>query len=98
MHPPHEGIVQVLAQVGRQDRDPLVLFHLLQQVTDLDIRIAVVRVFDLGTLAEERIGFVEEKNRAARLGLAKNVMEVLLGLADIFADDLREVNLIKIKM
>ena len=54
------------AQVRREDRDALVLLHLLQQVRDLDVGVPVVRVLDLGPLAEQRVRLVEEQNRVAR--------------------------------
>ncbi len=39
-----ERVVEVLPQVGREDRDAVVLLHPLQQVGDLDVGVAVVRV------------------------------------------------------
>jgi len=35
----------------------------LQQVVDLDVRVATVAVLDLGALSEQRIGLIEEQNR-----------------------------------
>ncbi len=54
--------------VGRQDRQAAVRLHALQQVADLDVGVAVVAVLDLGALAEQRVGLVEEQDRPAALG------------------------------
>ena len=60
-----------VAQVGREDRDALALLHLLQQVGDLDVGVAVVRVLDFGALAEERVRLVEEQHRVGVLRLRR---------------------------
>ena len=46
--PPQERLVHVVAQVAGEDRDALVVLHPLQQVADLDVGVAVVRVGHLG--------------------------------------------------
>ena len=66
VQPPHERVVHVAAEVGRQHDGPVVLLHPLQQVADLDVGVAVVRVLDLAALAEQRVGLVEEQDRARR--------------------------------
>ena len=38
--------------VGGEDRDAVVLLHLLQQVGDLEVGVAVVESLNLGALAE----------------------------------------------
>ena len=58
--PPDEGLIQILAQVRRQDGDAFVLFHFLQQIGNLHIGIAVVGIAHLGALAEECVGFIEK--------------------------------------
>src|SRR5690242_11476515 len=45
LKPAHKRFVDVLTKVSRENRNPVVLFHLLQQVTDLDIRVAIVSFF-----------------------------------------------------
>ena len=67
LQPPGEGLVQVGAQVGGQDGHAVVGLHALQQVADLDVGVAVVGVLDLGALAEERVGLVEEEDGVAAL-------------------------------
>ena len=44
------------------------------------------------TLAEQRVGLVEEQDAAHLFGGVEDAFEVLFGLADIFVDDLREVD------
>src|SRR3954469_17621941 len=78
--------------IGGQDREARELLHALEQVGDLDVGVAVVRVADGASLAEQRVGLVEEKHGAGALGVVEDDVEVLLGLADVFRDDLREVD------
>ena len=78
--------------VGGQDGEAAIGLHALQQVADLDVRVAVVAVFDLGALAEERVGFVEEQDGGALFGGVEDAAQILLGLADVLADDLAEVD------
>ncbi len=54
-------------------------------------------VLDLAALAEERVGLVEEEDRAAILGGIEEAAQVLLRLADIFADHRREVDAVEIE-
>ena len=51
---------------------PVVALHPLQQVARLDVRVAVVRVRDLGPLAEERVRLVEEEDRVAGRSLVED--------------------------
>ena len=76
-------------QVGRQDRQAAIGLHPLQQIADLDIGVAVVAVLHLAALAEQRVGLVEQQDRAAVFRRVEHAAQVLLGLADIFADDAR---------
>ena len=86
-----ERVVHVLAEVRREDDRAGVALHLLEQVGDLDVGVAVVRVLHLGALAEERVGLVEEEDRVRALGGAEHAVEVLLGLADVLRDHGGEV-------
>ena len=92
-----EGVVHVVAQVGRQDDDAVVLLHPLQQVADLDVGVAVVGVLDLGALAEDGVGLVEEQDGVAVGRLVEDAVEVLLGLADVLADHRRQVDLVQLE-
>ena len=49
-----EGFIQVAAQVRGEDRDVLVLFHLLKKIAYLNVSEAVVRASHLRALAEKR--------------------------------------------
>ena len=81
--------------VARIARPPIGL-HPLQQVIDLDVGIAVVAVLDLAALAEQRVRLVEEQDRAAVLGRVEQPAQILLGLADIFADHRGEIDAVEI--
>ena len=48
MQSAREGRVEVAAQVGGQHRDSVELFHALQEVGDLLVRVPVLRVLHLG--------------------------------------------------
>ena len=50
--------------VRRQDGQPVVGLHALQQVVDLHVGEPVVRLPDLGALAEQGVGLVEEQQRS----------------------------------
>ena len=76
-HSADECFVHVLAQIRRQNSDALILFHLLQQVADLDIGVAVVSVLDFRPLAEQRVRLVEKQNRVARLRRVENPTRVV---------------------
>src|SRR5262249_41559190 len=83
----HKGLVQILAQVGGHDSYPLVLFHLLQQIRNLDVRIAIVGVTYLRALAKQGIGLIEEENGIGIFGGGEDAVQILFGLTDVLADD-----------
>ena len=62
VEPAGERLVDVGAQVGRQDRQAVEGLHALQQVGALDVGVAVVGVAHLAALAEHRVGLVEEQH------------------------------------
>ena len=82
--------------VARIARPPICL-HALQQVVDLDVGVAVVAVFDLAALAEQGVGLVEEQDGAAIFGGVEEPAQILLGFADVFADDGGEVDAVEVE-
>src|SRR5829696_3650510 len=88
--PSRESGIDILGMIGGQDRETRELLHALEQIGDLDVGVAVVRIADGASLAEQCVGLVEEKHGAGALGVVEDDVEVLLGLADVFRDDLRE--------
>ena len=52
--------------------------HSLQQIGNLNVAEAVVPVVDLGPLAEQCIGALEEQNGAGAFGLLKDPFQILL--------------------
>ena len=90
-----EGVVEILAQIGREDRQSLEFLHLLQQIGDFEIGVAVVRIAHLGPLAEQRVRLVEEQDTIGVLRGREQPVEVLFCLADVFADNCCEVDLVE---
>ena len=90
VHSADKGVVNVFAEVRRQNRDAVILLHLLKQVADFDIGVAVVGVFDFGAFAENCVRFIEEEDRISLLGSDKDLVEILLGFADVLADQCRD--------
>ena len=56
-----------------------------------------MRVADLGTLAKQRIGLVEEDHAVDTLRFGEDAVEVLFGLADVLVDNGRQVDCIQVK-
>ena len=59
-------------EVRGEDHEPAVLLDPLEQEGDLLVGVPVVGVVDLGALAEQRVGLVEEEDPAAVLGLVEH--------------------------
>src|SRR5690606_41954455 len=68
----------------------------LQEIGDLLVRVAIVRVAHLRALAEERVGLVEEEQPILVLGAGEHAREVLLGFADELRDDEREIDAVHV--
>ena len=92
-----KAVVERALHVGREDRQAAIGLHALQQVVDLDVGVAVVAVLHLAALAEQRVGLVEEQDRAAVLGRVEQAAQILLGLADVLADDRRQVDAVEVE-
>ena len=69
---PHERGVEVPLAVGGQHGQAVELLHPLEHVVDLDVRVPVVRVTDLGPLAEQRVRLVEQQQRPGLRSQASN--------------------------
>src|SRR4051812_33235228 len=89
---PQERLIEVLAKVGGEDGQAVVLLHPLEEVADLDVGEAIVGILDLRALAEQRIGLVEEEDGVGLLCGGEDPLEILLRLADVLADDLCQVD------
>src|SRR5262245_22536730 len=98
MEAPYECLVHVLSEVGRQNDDAFVFLHPLQQITDLDVGVAIMGVFDLAPFSEQRIRLIEEQNGIGRFGLDEYTSEILFRLSDVLADHGRKIDLIKIEI
>src|SRR6266702_1494321 len=67
----------------------------LQQVIDLHVTIAIVRIGRGSTLAKEGISLVEKQDCRSAFGGVEDPAQVLLRLADVLADDAAEVDAMK---
>ena len=85
------------AQVGGQHGQALERLHPLQEVGGLHVGVAVLGVPDVGPLAEEGVGLVEEQDAVHPLGLGEDPVEVLLGLAHVLVDDRRQVDHVQVE-
>ncbi len=94
---PQKGGRNILAAAGCQDDDAGKPLDALEQEVHLDRRVAVVSILDFAALAEQRIGFVEIEQRASGLGRFEQPGKIFLRLADIAADELREIDAIEIE-
>src|SRR6185437_15544492 len=97
VHASSKGVVHITAQVGGENDDALVLLHLLQQVGDFNVGVAIVRVLHFGAFAEERVGLIEEEDGVGSLGFAEDLAELLFGFANVLADYDGEVDAIKVE-
>ena len=77
--------------------EPVEPLHALEQVGDLDVRIPIACVLDLGPLAEDRVRLVEQEDAVDAVGLVEDAVEVLLRLADVLVDDRGEVDDVEIE-
>ena len=97
--PPAQRGVDARVEVRGQDHDAAEALDPLEQVVDLEVRVAIGRGLDLGrALREQRVGLVEQQQRVARLGGLEHLGQLLLRLADPLRDDLRQVDLIELEL
>ena len=71
----------------------VVLLDALQEVADQHVAEVLAggrRLLD--ARGEQRVGLVEEQHRRGALGLGEHLVDVLLGLADVLADQLGQVD------
>jgi hypothetical protein len=54
--------------LGGENEEAAKPFEALEEISGLDIQIAVVRVLDLGALAEQGVGLLEDEDRSRRIG------------------------------
>jgi hypothetical protein len=66
-----------------------------EQVSAVQAGMALEPVDDMRRFREQRVGFVEQQARAGALGEPKDPVQILLGLADIFIDDLAQIDSVK---
>ena len=77
-YPAEEGGIDRLLLVRGEDRQAVIRLDPLEQIADLDIRVSVMTVTNLGPSPEHCIRFVEEQDRARSLRRIEEPLEVLL--------------------
>ncbi|MBA7682769.1 hypothetical protein ES703_91121 [subsurface metagenome] len=60
LEPAGKGLIQVGPEIRRQDGHAIIGLHALQQIGDLDVGVAVMRVAHFGALAKKGIRLIEE--------------------------------------
>ena len=89
MHTSKKRIIDILTQIGSENHKSVELFDALQQIVDLDVRIPIVGILNLGSLSEQGVRFIEEKDCIARFRFNEDPANILLGFTDILADNCR---------
>src|SRR6476661_3128382 len=92
-----KGLVQSALAIRGEYGQPAIGLHALQQIADFDIGIAIMTVFDFAAFPKECVGFIEQEHRSAFLGGIKDTAKILFRLANVFVNDLAQVNPIEIK-
>ena len=72
------------------------ILHPMQQIIHFDIGVTAMRVVHLNSFAEERVRFVEEKERITLVRGAKDKAEVVFRFANVLRDHLAQIDPIKI--
>ena len=79
------------ASIGRETQ------HLtgLQQPVRINVGGALACVGHFAALAEQRVGFVEEQQRARTLRFLEERLEIVLGFAEVSADEAAEIDAVE---
>src|SRR5947207_3183987 len=91
-----ESLVQIVFEIRRQDEQAWKIFDALEKIADLLIRILVVRALNVGALAEQGVGLVEEQNPILGFRPFEDAFEILLRLTDVFGNDLGQIDAIHV--
>ena len=70
---PTNGDIYYKWNFTRQNDNPVVFLHFLQEVTYLDVGVSVMGIPYLGSLAEKGIGFIKKEDGIARLCLLEDL-------------------------
>ena len=90
------SLVNIAFEVGGQDHQAVEFLDALQQEGNFLVRVFVVRALYRGALAEQGIGFVEEQKPVAVLCPVKNLVQVLFRFANVFGNNLRQVDAVHV--
>ena len=93
--PAREGHVEVVAHVRRQHARAVMALDPRQEVRHLEVRVSVAGVPDLATAPEQAVSLVELKDDRPTMGGVEQLVQVLLGLPDVLADEPSEVGAVQ---
>ena len=86
----------MMTEIRGEDHEPVEILHPLQEIAELLVGVAIMRVLDVGALTEERVGFVEKENPVAVAGQVKERGEVLFRVANILRNHGAEVHAVDV--
>ena len=93
-----EGGINAIARIGGDEHNAFVVFEALQEIIGLQIGIAVVGVAHLGPIGHQRIALVQQQHHVKFLGTRKHLVQVALGLADVFIHDRSQVHAVEVHL
>ena len=97
VQPADERVVHVASQVRRQNRDAVVLLHALEQVADLDVGVAVVRVLTSLRLPKSASASSKKRIAFARSAAAKTRARFFSVSPMYLLTDRGEIDLVEIE-
>jgi len=56
------------------------------------IRVAIMRILNIGAFSEELVGFIEEQYPSASFGKVEKRAQILFGFADVLAYDRTQIH------
>ena len=89
VHSSLERAVDSIACVCRHDQNPLVCLEPLKQIIRFKVRVAIGRALHACPPRKQRIPFVEQENHVQLFGSRENLIQILLGFADVLVHDHR---------
>src|SRR6185437_10207561 len=95
--PAQERGIEIDAKIACEDCKAAIRLDALQQIADLNVCVAIMAVADFTASPEERVGFIEEENRAGIFRRVEDRTQILLGLTDVLTDHLTEIDAPKIE-
>lgn len=94
---PQKGGVKCALHVSRENGQATIGLHALEQIADFGVRIAIMAVLDFAALAEECVGLIEKQDGSPFLGRIEYAPQIFRRLADVFTNDLAEIDAVEVQ-